>query len=46
MLKRLRILSTQNYQTLGQRGCFELQLSSNSGLQLKAYFLWHLGVKS
>jgi hypothetical protein len=43
-LKKLRVLSVQNYQILGQRGCFELQLSFNSGLFPKAYFCWHLGV--
>jgi hypothetical protein len=34
----------QNYQVVGQMWCFELQLSSNSGLFLKVYFYWHLGV--
>jgi hypothetical protein len=43
-LKKLRVLSVQNYQVVGQRGCFERQLSSNSGLFLKAYFCWHLDV--
>ena len=43
-LKRLRVYSEQNYQVVGQRGCFELQFSSNSGLFPKAYFCWHLGV--
>jgi hypothetical protein len=43
-LKNLRVLSVQNYQILGQRGCFELQRSSNIGLFPKAYFCWHLGV--
>jgi hypothetical protein len=43
-LKKLRVFSVQNYQILGQRGCFELQLSSNYGLFPKAYFCWHLGV--
>jgi hypothetical protein len=38
-LKILRVHSVQNYQVVGQRGCFELQLSSNSGLIPKAYFL-------
>jgi hypothetical protein len=39
----LRVLSVQNYQVVGQRVCFELQLS-NSGFFLKAYFCWHLRV--
>jgi hypothetical protein len=39
----LRVYSVQNYQVIGQRGCFELQLSSNSGLFPKAYFCWPLG---
>jgi hypothetical protein len=43
-LKMLRVLSVQKYLVLGQRGCFELQLSSNSGLFFKAYFFWHVGV--
>jgi hypothetical protein len=34
----LRVHSVQKYEVLGQRGCFELQLSSNSGLFPKAYF--------
>jgi hypothetical protein len=43
-LKKLRVYSVQNYQVVGQRGCFELQLSSNSELIPKSYFCWHLGV--
>jgi hypothetical protein len=43
-LKKLRVYSVQNYQVVGQSGCFELQLSSNSELIPKAYFCWHLGV--
>ena len=42
-LKRLRVYSEQNYQVVGQRGCFELQFSSNSGLFPKAYFCLYLG---
>jgi hypothetical protein len=41
-LKKWGVLSVQNYQILGQRGCFELQLPFNSGLFSKAYFCWHL----
>jgi hypothetical protein len=33
----LRVYSIQNYQVVGQRGCFELQLSSNNELFPKAY---------
>jgi hypothetical protein len=40
----LRVLSVQNYQVVGQRGCFELQLSFHSDFFLKAYFRSHLGV--
>jgi hypothetical protein len=43
-LKKLRVLSVQNYPILGQRGCFELQLSSNSEVFFQGYFCWHLGV--
>jgi hypothetical protein len=43
-LKKWGFLPVQNYQILGQRGCFELQLPFNSGLFSKAYFCWHLGV--
>jgi hypothetical protein len=43
-LKMWGVLSVQNYQILGQRGCFELQLPFNSGLFSKAYFCWHLGI--
>jgi hypothetical protein len=43
-LKKLRVLSVQNYQILRQIWCFELQLSSNSELFPKAYFFYHLGV--
>jgi hypothetical protein len=39
----LRVYSVQNYQFVGQRGCFELQLSSNRELFPKAYFCWPLG---
>jgi hypothetical protein len=35
----LRVHSVQNYQVVGQRGCFELQLSSKSGLIPKAFLL-------
>jgi hypothetical protein len=41
-LKKLSVLSVQNYQVVGQRGCFELQLSSNTELIPKAYFCWYL----
>jgi hypothetical protein len=34
----LRVHSVQNYEVLGYRGCFELQLSPNSRLIPKAYF--------
>jgi hypothetical protein len=40
----LRVPFVQNYQVVGQRGCFELQLSFNGGFFLKAYFCWYLGV--
>jgi hypothetical protein len=43
-LKKWGVLFVQNYQILGQRGCFGLQLPFNSGLFSKAYFCWHLGV--
>jgi hypothetical protein len=39
----IRVRSVEKYYVLGQRGCFELQLYSNSGLFPKAYFCWHLG---
>jgi hypothetical protein len=39
----LRVHSVQKYEVLGQRGCFELQLSSNSELFPKSHFCWHLG---
>jgi hypothetical protein len=39
----LSVHPVQKYEVLGQRGCFELQLTSNSGLFPKAYFCWHLG---
>jgi hypothetical protein len=43
-LKMLRVHSVQKYECLGQRGCFQLQLSSNSRLFPDAYFYWYLGV--
>jgi hypothetical protein len=39
----LRVHSVQKYEILRQRGCFELQVSSNSVLFPKAYFYWYLG---
>jgi hypothetical protein len=39
----LRVHPVQKYEVLGQRRCFELQLSSISRLFTKAYFCWHLG---
>jgi hypothetical protein len=34
--------SGQNYQILGQKGWFELQLPFNSGKFSRTYFCWHL----